>query len=240
MTTWKTFFVSPLLQNFVKTSANAKLVAHADFASADFTVPVTATATAGDAGVAVGPDDFAVFARRAMVMSKDSPAWSWDSWWMDGYKVWIHGRWTQWACILIRGLFRRLSVDSQPLSECSGRRQIDCGFLDSRTARQLILNHPELARAVMTAGATRAFGHGATLLSLPNPTRGFACCYYNCRGRAADGNLPQATVDQAPTRRNSRCDQREPRDGDALSSSCSSTESWNAMGMRCASCDPRC
>lgn len=56
-------------------------------------------------------------------------------------------------------------------------------FLEAKLARDLILGHPDLARAVMTRLAQRVRSVMAqrTLLSLPNPFSAYVCCFYNCR-----------------------------------------------------------
>ena len=74
-------------------------------------------------------------------------------------------------------------------------------FLDSRTARQLILNHPDLARAVMTRLAQRVRSVMAqrTLLSLPNPFQRLCVLLLQLPRPAPEGNSRQPTVEQAPT-----------------------------------------
>ena len=65
-------------------------------------------------------------------------------------------------------------------------------FLESRMARQLILNHPDLARAVMTRLAQRVRSVMAqrTLLGLPNPFQRLCVLLLQ---------LPRHVADEAPT-----------------------------------------
>jgi len=146
------------------------------------------------------------FARRAMVMSKDSPAQELGflvDGRLQGVDFTVDGRSVGLYFVDSGDYFGELSVvDGQPPSEyVMAAVKSTVAFLDSQTARQLILNHPELARAVMTrlAHRVRSVMAQRTLLSLPNPFQRLCVLLLQLPRRVSGGDLPQATVDQAPT-----------------------------------------
>ena len=146
------------------------------------------------------------FARRAIVMSKDSPAQELGflvDGRLQGVDFTVDGRSVGLYFVDSGDYFGELSVvDSQPLSEyVMAAVKSTVAFLDSRTARQLILNHPDLARAVMTRLAQRVRSVMAqrTLLSLPNPFQRLCVLLLQLPRPAPEGNSRQPTVEQAPT-----------------------------------------
>jgi CRP/FNR family cyclic AMP-dependent transcriptional regulator len=103
----------------------------------------------------------------------------------------------------IRGdYFGELSVvDGNPPSEyVVAAVKSTAAFLEARAARQLILSHPELARAVMNrlAQRVRAVMAQRTLLSLPNPFQRLCVLLLQLPQRNDPSPSP-AAVDQAPT-----------------------------------------
>jgi CRP/FNR family cyclic AMP-dependent transcriptional regulator len=149
------------------------------------------------------------FARRAMVMSKDSPAQELGflvDGRLQGVDFTVDGRSVGLYFVDPGDYFGELSVvDSQPLSEyVMAAVKSTVAFLDSRTARQLILNHPELARAVMTRLAQRVRSVMAqrTLLSLPNPIQRLCVLLLQLPRHVADEELAARlqSIRRPPTR----------------------------------------
>ena len=146
------------------------------------------------------------FARRAMVMSKDSPAQELGflvDGRLQGVDFTVDGRSVGLYFVDPGDYFGELSVvDGQAPSEyVVAAVKSTVAFLESRMARQLILNHPDLARAVMTRLAQRVRSVMAqrTLLGLPNPFQRLCVLLLQLPRHVADEGLPLATVDQAPT-----------------------------------------
>lgn len=146
------------------------------------------------------------FARRAMVMSKDSPAQELGflvEGRLQGVDFTVDGRSVGLYFVDTGDYFGELSVvDGQPPSEhVVAAVRSTVAFLESRQARQLILHHPELARAVMSrlAQRVRTVTAQRTLLSLPNPFQRLCVLLLQLPMRATNGGHSGVTMDQAPT-----------------------------------------
>lgn len=143
------------------------------------------------------------FARRAMVMSKDSP--SPDLGFLvegrlQGVDFTVDGRSVGLYFVDPGDYFGELSVvDGKVPSEfVVAAAKSTVAFLEARTARELISVHPALARAVMAklAQRVRLVTAQRTLLGLPNPFQRLCVLLLQLPQSRADG---QAAVDNAPT-----------------------------------------
>jgi lipopolysaccharide transport system permease protein len=204
--------------------ANAKLEAHADFASIDFSVSAAATAAAGDAGIAFRPDDFAVFCASCDgdVKGQSRSGVGIPGGW-TATRCGFHGGWTQRGLVFCGsgGLFRRVVRGGQPASVGirHGRRQIDGGFSGFAHGTSADPEPPGTCpRGDDTAGATRAFGHGAAHIAQPAQSHSEALrvattiTEARCRWELAAG-YGRSGSDAPGTRDYDQC---ESRDGDAL------------------------
>ena len=122
------------------------------------------------------------FARRAMVMSKDSPAQELGflvDGRLQGVDFTVDGRSVGLYFVDPGDYFGELSVvDGQAPSEyVVAAVKSTVAFLESRMARQLILNHPDLARDWRNA-CDRSWPN-ERCSAYPTPSSGCACCYYN-------------------------------------------------------------
>ena len=144
------------------------------------------------------------FARRAMVMSKDSPTQELGflvDGRLQGVDFTVDGRSVGLFFIDPGDYFGELSlVDGKPPSEYMvAAAKSTVAFLDGGAARELILTHPPLAQAVMArlAERVRAVTAQRTLLSLPNPFQRLCVLLLQLPQRpTVEG---QSEVDQAPT-----------------------------------------
>lgn len=143
------------------------------------------------------------FPRRAMVMSKDSPAQELGflvEGRLQGVDFTVDGRSVGMYFVDPGDYFGELSlVDGKPPSEfVVAAVKSTVAFLDSGAARELILGHPPLAQAVMArlAQRVRAVMAQRTLLSLPNPFQRLCVLLLQLPQRSVEGT---AEVDQAPT-----------------------------------------
>jgi CRP/FNR family cyclic AMP-dependent transcriptional regulator len=143
------------------------------------------------------------FARRAMVMSKDSP--SPDLGFLvegrlQGVDFTVDGRSVGLYFVDPGDYFGELSVvDGMAPSEfVVAAAKSTVAFLEARTARELISVHPALARAVMAklAQRVRLVTAQRTLLGLPNPFQRLCVLLLQLPQNLTDG---QAAVDNAPT-----------------------------------------
>jgi CRP/FNR family cyclic AMP-dependent transcriptional regulator len=143
------------------------------------------------------------FARRAMVMSKESP--SPDLGFLvegrlQGVDFTVDGRSVGLYFVDPGDYFGELSVvDGMVPSEfVVAAAKSTVAFLEARTARELISVHPALARAVMAklAQRVRLVTAQRTLLGLPNPFQRLCVLLLQLPQNKADG---QAAVDNAPT-----------------------------------------
>lgn len=141
-----------------------------------------------------------------MVMSKDSPAnelgFLVDGR-LQGVDFTVDGRSVGLYFVDPGDYFGELSViDERPPSEyVVAAVKSTVAFLEAHLARQLILHHPDLARSVMTrlAHRVRSVMAQRTLLGLPNPFQRLCVLLLQLPVRVSGGNLPQTTVEQAPT-----------------------------------------
>lgn len=143
------------------------------------------------------------FARRGMVISKDSPTQELGflvEGRLQGVDFTVDGRSVGLYFVDPGDYFGELSVvDGQAPSEfVVAAVKSTVAFLEARVARELILAHPDLARAVMTRLAQRVRSVMAqrTLLSLPNPFQRLCVLLLQLPQRV-EGS--QSAVDQAPT-----------------------------------------
>ena len=143
------------------------------------------------------------FARRAMVMSKDSR--SPDLGFLvegrlQGVDFTVDGRSVGLYFVDPGDYFGELPVvDGMAPSEfVVAAAKSTVAFLEARTARELISVHPALARAVMAklAQRVRLVTAQRTLLGLPNPFQRLCVLLLQLPQSQADG---QAAVDNAPT-----------------------------------------
>ena len=146
------------------------------------------------------------FPRRAMVMSKGNPAQELGflvEGRLQGVDFTVDGRSVGLYFVDPGDYFGELSVvDGQPLSEhVVAAVKSTAAFLEARSARQLILSHPELARAVMNRLAQRVREVMAqrTLLSLPNPFQRLCVLLLQLPQRNNPPAGSATEVDQAPT-----------------------------------------
>lgn len=143
------------------------------------------------------------FARRAMVMSKDSPVQELGflvEGRLQGVDFTVDGRSVGMYFVDPGDYFGELSlVDGKAPSEfVVAAVKSTVAFLDAEAARELILGHPELAQAVMArlAQRVRAVMAQRTLLSLPNPFQRLCVLLLQLPQRFVGGMVE---VDQAPT-----------------------------------------
>ena len=144
------------------------------------------------------------FARRAMVMSKESPTQELGflvDGRLQGVDFTVDGRSVGLFFVDPGDYFGELSlVDGKPPSEYMvAAAKSTVAFLDAAAARDLILSHPPLAQAVMArlAERVRAVTAQRTLLSLPNPFQRLCVLLLQLPQRpTVEG---QSEVDQAPT-----------------------------------------
>lgn len=143
------------------------------------------------------------FARRAMVLSKDTPAQDLGflvDGRLQGVDFTVDGRSVGLYFVEQGDYFGELPlVDGQPPSEyVVAAAKSTVAFLDATSARELILHHPDLAQAVMKrlADRVRAVMAQRTLLSLPNPFQRLCALILQLPQRQA-GAVTE--VDQAPT-----------------------------------------
>lgn len=143
------------------------------------------------------------FSRRAMVMSKDSPAQELGflvEGRLQGVDFTVDGRSVGMYFVDPGDYFGELSlVDGKPPSEfVVAAVKSTVAFLDNSAARELILGHPPLAQAVMARLAQRVRSVMAqrTLLSLPNPFQRLCVLLLQLPQRTVAGTTE---VDQAPT-----------------------------------------
>lgn len=143
------------------------------------------------------------FARRAMVMSKDSTAHELGflvDGRLQGVDFTVDGRSVGLYFVDPGDYFGELAVvDGQAPSEfVVAAVKSTVAFLEARQARELILGHPELAREVMTRLARRVRSVLAqrTLLSLPNPFQRLCALLLQLPFNHLSG---ARAVEQAPT-----------------------------------------
>ena len=143
------------------------------------------------------------FARRAMVLSKDSPTpdlgFLVDGR-LQGVDFTVDGRSVGLYFVEPGDYFGELSVvDGRPPSEfVVAAAKSTVAFLEARTARELISVQPALASAVMSklAQRVRLVTAQRTLLGLPNPFQRLCSLLLQLQQTLADG---QTVVDNAPT-----------------------------------------
>lgn len=143
------------------------------------------------------------FARRAMVMSKDSAAQELGflvEGRLQGVDFTVDGRSVGLYFVEPGDYFGELSlVDGKPPAEhVVAAAKSTVAFLDAAAARELILSHPPLAQAVLIrlADRVRAVTAQRTLLSLPNPFQRLCVLLLQLPQRHSQGH---AEVEQAPT-----------------------------------------
>lgn len=143
------------------------------------------------------------FARRGMVISKDSATHELGflvDGRLQGVDFTVDGRSVGLYFVDPGDYFGELSVvDGQAPSEfVVAATKSTVAFLEARLARDLILNHPDLAREVMTRLAQRVRSVMAqrTLLSLPNPFQRLCVLLLQLPSREVGG---MRSVEQAPT-----------------------------------------
>lgn len=143
------------------------------------------------------------FARRAMVISKDSASYELGflvEGRLQGVDFTVDGRSVGLYFVDPGDYFGELSVvDGQVPSEfVVAAAKSTVAFLEAKLARDLILNHPELAREVMTrlAHRVRSVMAQRTLLSLPNPFQRLCVLLLQLPSRDVEGTR---LVEQAPT-----------------------------------------
>ena len=143
------------------------------------------------------------FARRAMVMSKESPTQELGflvDGRLQGVDFTVDGRSVGLFFVDPGDYFGELSlVDGKAPSEyVVAAAKSTVAFLDATIARELILTHPPLAQAVMArlAERVRAVIAQRTLLSLPNPFQRLCVLLLQLPQRTTEG---QTDVDQPPT-----------------------------------------
>ena len=143
------------------------------------------------------------FARRAMVMSKDSPILELGflvEGRLQGVDFTVDGRSVGLYFVDPGDYFGELSVvDGKGASEfVVAAVKSTVAFLEARAARELISVHPELARAVMArlAQRVRAVTAQRTLLGLPNPFQRLCVLLLQLPQSHA---LGEVAVDNAPT-----------------------------------------
>jgi CRP-like cAMP-binding protein len=143
------------------------------------------------------------FARRAMVISKDTP--SQDLGFLvdgrlQGVDFTVDGRGVGLYFVEPGDYFGELPlVDGRAPSEyVVAAVKSTVAFLDGAAARELITRHPELAQAVMQrlADRVRSVMAQRTLLSLPNPFQRLCALLLQLPRRESGG---VAEVEQAPT-----------------------------------------
>ncbi|WP_295852303.1 Crp/Fnr family transcriptional regulator [uncultured Xylophilus sp.] len=143
------------------------------------------------------------FARRAMVLSKDKPTLELGflvDGRLQGVDFTVDGRSVGLYFVEPGDYFGELSVvDGKAPSEfVVAANKSTVAFLEARAARELILGHPELARAVMErlAHRVRAVTAQRTLLGLPNPFQRLSVLLLQL-SQDRPGTGPE--VDQVPT-----------------------------------------
>ena len=143
------------------------------------------------------------FARRGMVISKDSTTHELGflvDGRLQGVDFTVDGRSVGLYFVDPGDYFGELAmVDGQAPSEfVVAAVKSTVAFLEAKLARDLILGHPDLARAVMTRLAQRVRSVMAqrTLLSLPNPFQRLCVLLLQLPFREIDG---LRTVEQIPT-----------------------------------------
>jgi len=143
------------------------------------------------------------FARRSMVMSKDSPTQELGflvDGRLQGVDFTVDGRSVGLYFVDPGDYFGELSVvDGKAASEfVVAAAKSTVAFLDARTARELIFANPALARAVMARLAQRVRSVTAqrTLLGLPNPFQRLCVLILQLPQREAGGEV---LIDNAPT-----------------------------------------
>ena len=143
------------------------------------------------------------FARRGMVMSKDSPVQELGflvDGRLQGVDFTVDGRSVGMYFVDPGDYFGELSlVDGQPPSEfVVAAVKSTVAFLDAGAARDLILGHPALAQAVMVrlAHRVRTVMAQRTLLGLPNPFQRLCVLILQLPQRLVDG---VAEIEQPPT-----------------------------------------
>lgn len=143
------------------------------------------------------------FARRGMVMNRDGPAQDLGflvDGRLQGVDFTVDGRSVGMYFVDPGDYFGELSlVDGRPPSEfVVAAVKSTIAFLPGLAARELILNHPALAQAVMQrlAQRVRTVMAQRTLLSLPNPFQRLCALILQLPVRQVAG---VAEVDQAPT-----------------------------------------
>ena len=144
------------------------------------------------------------FARRAMVMSKDSPTQELGflvDGRLQGVDFTVDGRSVGLYFVDPGDYFGELSVvDGKAASEfVVAAAKSTVAFLEANTARELISGNPELARAVMARLAQRVRSVIAqrTLLGLPNPFQ--RLCVLLLQLSQSEPALAEPAVDQVPT-----------------------------------------
>lgn len=143
------------------------------------------------------------FARRGMVISKDAASYELGflvEGRLQGVDFTVDGRSVGLYFVDPGDYFGELSVvDGQAPSEfVVAAVKSTVAFLEARLARDLILNHPDLAREVMTrlAHRVRSVMAQRTLLGLPNPFQRLCVLLLQLPSRQIDG---ERSVEQAPT-----------------------------------------
>jgi CRP-like cAMP-binding protein len=144
------------------------------------------------------------FARRAMVMSKDSPTQELGflvDGRLQGVDFTVDGRSVGLYFVDPGDYFGELSVvDGKGVSEfVVAAAKSTVALLEASTARELISMNPELARAVMArlAQRVRTVMAQRTLLSLPNPFQ--RLCVLILQLSSPGTGSANAAVDQVPT-----------------------------------------
>ena len=144
------------------------------------------------------------FARRAMVMSKDSPTQELGflvEGRLQGVDFTVDGRSVGLYFVDPGDYFGELSVvDGKAASEfVVAAAKSTVAFLEANAARELISGNPELARAVMArlAHRVRSVIAQRTLLGLPNPFQRLCVLLLQLSQSETPGG--HAAVDQVPT-----------------------------------------
>lgn len=143
------------------------------------------------------------FARRSMVMSKDSPTQELGflvDGRLQGVDFTVDGRSVGLYFVDPGDYFGELSViDGKAASEfVVAASKSTVAFLEARAARELIFTHPELARVVMArlAHRVRSVTAQRTLLGLPNPFQRLCVLLLQLPQRQIAGEV---FIDNAPT-----------------------------------------
>lgn len=146
------------------------------------------------------------FARRAMVLGRDSPAQAMGfllDGRLQGIDFTVDGRSVGLFFLEVGDFFGELSIiDAQPPAEylVAATKSI-VGLLDAKTARQLLFHNPEVSSATLLrlASRVRALTAQRTLLSLPNPFQRLCTLLLQLAQPAHNRELAGMEIQQAPT-----------------------------------------